>query len=103
MHDSPLEAVIVKRILLFLRARGWLVEKVHGGRYMAGWPDLFAFHPKYGYRWIEVKRPGTGRLTDRQRARFTKWNEHGCPIWILTSRDECTLLKGPPNVASWLA
>lgn len=63
---SPLESVIVKRILRRLRSRGGFWVKTHGDpRQQAGLPDIIGC---YLGRYIafEVKRDAAGKLTDLQ-------------------------------------
>lgn len=67
--------------------RGWFVKSTHGNMYQAGFPDLFAAHSKFNYRWIEVKLPGMvgSRFTPAQIEWFPKFVANGSGIWILTS------------------
>lgn len=81
---------------------GWLVEKSHGSRFQAGWPDLLAMHVEHGQRWIEVKRPKAGRLTRAQRKNFARWTAHGARIWILDDEKGLeSVLSGEPNWETW--
>ena len=85
-----------KAIRRALQEQGWLVEKTHGNRFQAGFPDLFCYHPEHGMRWVEVKTP-TGRLTHAQFVNFSKWESFGCGVWILIDATEINLLHEPPN------
>lgn len=95
------EKAIQAGIRKALEADGWLVAKTHGGRFMKGWPDLWCCHPEHGYRWIEVKRPKGGKLTDAQARRFPEWDAFGVKIWILTDEEEIPLLWKAPNWKNW--
>lgn len=98
-HDS--EAVIQDRIRNALRLAGFtVVDKTHGNMYQPGWPDLYAFHPHRGPKWIEVKTP-TGELTVAQRARFSCWHVAGVQIHVLCDAD-LTPIYQPGNWFEWL-
>ena len=66
------EFKIQQRLIEYLETRGWLVERVIGNAYQHGLPDLFAFHPKWGVRWIDVKNPG--------RYSFTRAEDQSGPV-----------------------
>ena len=85
----------------FLRARGWLVERMLADAFQNGIPDLYIHHPKWGSRWVEVKRPDNYSFTKAQRRKWPEWEKSGVPIWILTAAtdEQYGLLFGPPN---WL-
>lgn len=95
VRGSP-EQKIVDGLKSILKRNGWLVEKTHGNKYQAGWPDLYCFHPDHGARWIEVKTP-TGPLTPAQGAKFKLWEKFKVPIWILTSAEDWQLVFKDPN------
>lgn len=78
-------------------SRGWMVKKVTASAYMLGWPDVFAAHKEFGVRWIETKRPDTGRLSADQVRVFTEFQTHGVGIWILETAMDYNLLFGRPN------
>ena len=99
---SPTEKLIQSKIRKALEATGALVRKSHGNRFQVGWPDLLVLHPEHPARWIEVKRPKTGRLTPGQRSEFEKWDAAGARIWVLTSVDQLDLLDTEPNWREWL-
>ena len=63
-----------KPLIAFLKTRGWLVERMIGNAFQMGIPDLFCHHPKWGQRWIDVKRPGKNYT-------FTKAQKRKWPVW----------------------
>lgn len=90
---------IQRELVRFLRERGWLCERMIGNALQYGIPDLFCHHPRWGSRWIDVKRPKEFSLTRRQRVKWPVWGRFGCGIWILSAADQqqYDLLFGPPN------
>jgi len=96
------EKTIQARIRRVLEDSGHFVRKAHGNRFQVGWPDLLVVNKVHGCRWIEVKRPKTGRLTPGQRSEFEKWDAAGARIWVLTSVDQLDLLDTEPNWREWL-
>lgn len=95
---AMLEKDHYQELRAFMIARGWLVKKVtvmHGS--MVGWPDVFAAHAEYGIRFIETKRPKTGRLTEDQMRVFVEFQTHGVGIWILETMHDYPLLFKPSN------
>jgi hypothetical protein len=58
--------------------------------YQSGFPDIFACHPKYGQRWIEVKLPEMkgSKFTAAQLEDFNKLCAFGSGVWILTGATE---------------
>lgn len=96
---EPLEIKIRTDLVEFLEPREWLVEITHGNKYQHGIPDLFCNHLRYGYRWIECKRPTQYAFTKSQKIKFPVWEKHGVGIWILVAatEDEYDKLFGPPN------
>lgn len=96
------EATIQARIRKALAVAGFtVVHKTHGNEYQQGWPDLYAFHPARGHRWIEVKRP-SGSFTDAQRARFACWDAAGVDVHVLCDADLAPLYR-PGNWKEWLS
>lgn len=83
------------------RAGFTVAAKTHGNCYQPGWPDLYAFHPHRGHKWIEVKRP-TGELTKAQVARFSCWHVAGVQIHVLCDAD-LTPIYQPGNWYEWLS
>lgn len=71
----PLERVVQRQCVAYLKARGWSVWQTSQGhkhpkgapglRITPGIPDLYALHPVYGAVWLEVKREG-GKMSDAQ-------------------------------------
>jgi hypothetical protein len=95
----PLEATIQNRIRKALELLGWRTWKIHGGRFQSGWPDLFCAHADLGVRWVEVKRPKTGKLTRGQQKRFAALESAGVGVWVLDGAEptDLALIDGPPN------
>ncbi len=77
------EEIIRDDIKKFLELRGWFVKVTHGNMFQSGFPDLFACHPSYGTRWIEVKNPEKFAFTQQQLIDFPQFVSHGCGIWVL--------------------
>ncbi len=98
-RERKLELQIQKDLADFLRARGWLVERMLADAFQNGIPDLYIHHPKWGSRWVEVKRPDNYSFTRAQRRKWPEWEKSGVPIWILTAAtdEQYGLLFGPPN------
>ncbi len=102
------EFYIQRDLIEYLKARGWLVERMIGNAFQLGIPDLFCYHPKWGYRWIDVKQPGRYSFTKAQKIKWPEWETYGVGIWIVTSADQegYNKLFAPPNwreywKASW--
>jgi hypothetical protein len=98
MSDKT-EAKIRQEIKQFLTLRGWLVEITHGNAFQFGFPDLYLAHPKWGTRWVDVKRPAKYSLTKAQRLKWPIWEQYNIGIWILTAANDEQYLRlfGPPN------
>lgn len=95
---SKLEKDHYQELREFMVARGWMVRKItvmHDS--MTGWPDAFAAHPVHGSRFIETKRPKSGRLTPDQYRVFIDFQAHGVGIWILETMHDYPLLFKPAN------
>jgi hypothetical protein len=84
---------IQKDLIAYLEARGWLVERLIGNAFQLGIPDLFAHHPKWGSRWIDVKVDGKYSFTKAQKIKWPKWERFGVGIWILTGADQANYDK----------
>lgn len=99
MKNNPLEIKIRTDLVEFLELREWLVEITHGNAYQQGIPDLFCHHIKWGYRWVECKRPSGYQFTKAQKHKFPIWERHGVGIWILVAatQREYDKLFGAPN------
>lgn len=96
--NSRPESRIQARIVDFLGARGWFVRSTHGNAYQSGFPDLFAFHKKYGFRWIDVKNPDGYTYTAAQCIEWPEWEAAGVGIWIMmadTEEEYAKLFKEP--------
>lgn len=87
------ERKIQNQIIAMLRNKGWFVKETHGNMYQSGFPDLYATHYRYGYRWIEVKNPVKYSFTPAQIEEFPQFSAHGSHIWILTGATESEYLK----------
>ena len=99
MNDQEPEVEIQRKLVAFLQARSWHVERLFADAFQNGFPDLFAAHVKWGQRWIEVKRPDESSFTQRQRQKFPVWEKFRIGIWILTAATQAQydLLFKPPN------
>jgi len=82
------EAKIQSRVIVYLRDRGWMVERMIGNALQKGIPDLYVFHPQFGARWIDIKNPGRYNFTNAQKQKWPIWTQHGCGIWIITNDDK---------------
>jgi hypothetical protein len=94
------EYFIQQDLIKYLEARGWLVERMIGNAFQTGIPDLYCHHPKWGYRWIDVKRPGKNySFTKAQKLKWPQWESFRVGIWILTAANQEAYDKlfGPPN------
>lgn len=87
--ESKIQEAIIKR----LRQLGWYVKVMPGSSLQSGFPDLFACHPAYGIRLIEVKNPYAHSFTSAQRIEFPKMVTHGAPIYVLISADDSEIRK----------
>lgn len=90
---------IQEDLMEYMKARGWLVERMIGNAFQVGIPDLYCFHPRWGERWIDVKNPESYSFTKAQRIKWPVWEDYKCGIWILTaaSQEEYDKLFAPPN------
>ena len=89
--------LITNPFRIFLEARNWHCEKIHGNQYQQGLPDLFICHPQYTSRWIECKvieTDGSIHLTHAQKIKFPILLSRGVPIYVIASDD----LRGSYNV-----
>ena len=89
------EDAIRDRIKQMLVSLGWFVKHTHGSMFQEGFPDLFACHPRYGQRWIEVKRPkmAGGKFTAAQLRDFPQFCANGCGVWVLTAATDSEYQK----------
>ncbi len=90
---------IQHELIEYLRARGWLVEVMHGNAFQQGVPDLFVHHPRWGSRWIDCKQPKQYTFTKAQRRKWPLWGLFGVGIWIITAANQAEYDKlfGLPN------
>lgn len=97
------EYYIQRDLVDFLEARGWLVERMVGGMFQRGIPDLFIAHLEHGHRWIDVKVEGHYVFTKAQRIKWPVWEKNGVGIWILTavSEEQYDRLWQPPNMRDY--
>ncbi len=93
------EYFIQKDLIAYLKARGWLVERIVGLAWQFGLPDLYCYHKKWGERWLDVKNPTQYSFTKAQKIKWPLWEQHGCGIWILiaATQEEYNKLFAPPN------
>lgn len=98
------EAKIQAEIKARLESLGWFVRETHGNAYQSGFPDLYATHPRFGQRWIEVKNSVQYHFTPAQIKCFTTWSGHGIKIWVLSSAEDSELKKlfAPANWHEYL-
>lgn len=104
--NSPLrqgeETRIQLGIIAALEAQGWFCKITYGDEFQNGLPDVYATHPKYGPRWIEVKRPVGWKFTPAQSKVFPLLIANGSGVWVLTSVDQIGLLSQPCNYWQFL-
>jgi hypothetical protein len=93
------EWYIQRDLMTYMRARGWLVERMTGNMYQKGIPDLYCHHPQWGERWIDVKNDGKYSFTDDQKKKWPVWERAKVGIWILVAatQTEYDKLFAPPN------
>jgi hypothetical protein len=83
----PTEKSIVEAILKYLNSlEGTRARKIHGGPYMAGWPDILCVKDGQAY-FFEVKRPG-GKATKLQLYELSEWMKAGAIVAIVTSVED---------------
>ena len=93
------EWYIRRDIKEMLEQRGWHVEIMVGSAFQTGIPDLYAFHKKWGERWIDAKNPGRYTFTKAQKFKWPVWERVGIGIWIMVAgtQEEYNKLFKPPN------
>jgi len=103
------EYVLQRKIIKFLRGKGWHVERVAGGAMVggavqSGLPDLFVCHKKYGCRFVELKNESHYVFTTAQKWKFPLLMDNGCGIWILTEAcdEQYKRLFREPNLWDYL-
>lgn len=87
------EAVIQEDIITRLKRHDWVTQVFMGNMFQFGIPDLFAAHPNFGQKWIEVKNPAGFSFTPAQQQKFPVWSAAGVGIWILFGDSDTELMK----------
>lgn len=95
-----IESAGAKRLRQYMAVREWYTVKIPGGRFLSGFPDIYATHHRFGIRLIETKIPIGGKLSDSQIAMFRKLARHGSKIYVLHDETNYDMLFGDPN---WLS
>lgn len=73
-----------------LKARGWVVENIHGNQYQMGLPDRYIHHPDYSPKWVEYKvieDDGSIKLTRGQKIKFPVLLANNVPIFVVCHKD----------------
>lgn len=104
VHKGP-ESKIQAAIIRMLRGYEWFVKETHGNAFQSGFPDLYATHPKFHQRWIEVKVPTQFSFTPAQVRDYPLFVANGSPIWILTAAtdEEYRKLFKPCNLSHFMS
>lgn len=94
------EKEIQNDLIKFLRWREWVVMSTHGNAHQQGFPDIFCCHPRYSWRWVEVKKIKGYRMTAAQEKFFPIIKK----VWILNAAtfDEYDKLFHPSNWFTYL-
>jgi Holliday junction resolvase len=89
------EHKIQNAVLKMFKTNGWYTIRMPGTTKLSGIPDLYTTHPKYGARWVEIKRPNMkgSKFTPAQLDRFPKICANGSGIWILTDATDIEYRK----------
>ena len=96
-----LESDGAARLKKLMQSRGWTWNRITPGKYgTAGLPDVYATHPKWGYRWIETKAP-KGKLRASQVKKFTEFALAGIDVFVCVNENWYKYLFGPPNWKRW--
>lgn len=90
------EAIAAHKLISLMRVKGWLVMKLGAGKYVSGWPDYYAVHPRWGCKWFETKAKGS-KLRSTQRERFARMTKYGDKIWVLEGAETYMKLFQDPN------
>ena len=93
------EDAIQGRVVLFLEARGWLVERIIGVAAQSGLPDLYCYHKDFGSKWIDIKVKGNCTMTPRQCQKWPVWEAKGRDIHIMyeATEEDYRNIFGPAN------
>lgn len=100
-QKPKLEKEHYKDIRTFMQSKGWLLLKITGSIYQVGYPDVYATHKEHGPRWIETKRPESGKLSSEQIEVFTALTAHGAGVWIMETVEDYPNLFGRANWWRW--
>ena len=86
----PLESEVVKAILKWLKAAGYVfVYKTHGSAYQAaGLPDIVVIDHNGRFVGLECKRSDAGKLTALQAVTLNRITQAGGYAAVVTSVDE---------------
>ena len=102
MPRSRLESAITKEMLTYLNSLPQCyAEKVHGGEYQAGRPDISGCYRGWALQ-IEVKRDGAGEIgyaatladfvrahaTAQQASHLVNWQKAGAIVGVCVSVDQ---------------
>ena len=89
------ETLLQQDVIKILRYHEWFVMPTHGNAYQQGFPDLFCFHQRYDYKWVEVKLPNNYSFTASQEIYFKEIKK----VWLMqrSSTDEYKRLFSHPN------
>jgi hypothetical protein len=95
---------IQRDVVRMLRSLGWHTERLVGMAWQSGLSDLFACHPKFGIRFIEIKQEDHYRFTQAQKCKFPILMNYGCGVWILTeaTNEQYQRLFKTPNLWDYL-
>jgi len=95
MSTQRESTLIAHPFRVFLTARGWHTENIHGNQFQSGLPDCYICHQNYSPRWIEFKVFDNRliHLTPMQKKKFPILASMGVPIYIIASDD----LRGLEN------
>ena len=61
--------------------------------FQQGFPDLYAYHSRFGTRWIEVKNPAKYAFTPAQMDTFPDFARHGVGVWVLIAATDTEYQK----------
>jgi Holliday junction resolvase len=87
------ETLLVRKVLKWLRDRGWWAEKFHGGPYQrAGIPDILALHPQSRPLWIECKT-GVAEPTTVQKVVMAELLAAGCRVVVVRELSDLEALE----------
>jgi len=95
------EAKKQRDFVALLTLLDWHVMETQGNLYQKGFPDLYAVHPRYGQRWIEMKHYLS--FTKHQKEHFP-FIHNSVGIWVITdaTQEEYAKLFKPANLTDYL-